>query len=228
MAPRARRRRDAALAAAVAGLLAAGPASAQEPLPVDDGDTVRTATVLDPIGSMPITAAAVDGPGDHDFYSVRGAVRDARIRNVTFSIAARPPGCSAARPLRVALHNPEGRWMRTIGVAPGGVRSIPNLRGRYFIDVTPAQPACAGLRYDLGVSEIRDPALPDTPCRNRRIDRVFAEDWLKSLRRRVKLVSPEAVPRYVSYIDQARRQRDEAREAERRACGAVGSSIVDA
>ena len=206
--------RAAGLALAVAIGLPALAAAAVVP---DSGDVPATATAVE---SLPEKATAVlERPGDQDWYSILGRNPDDSVNAVFVRVLRATPTCT--QPLRVALFNPERRWMRTTRASEGNVATtlVPGLPSRYLVNVSSTEPACSGAEYEVTyVSTDRPKTTTQNKCIVARAKRIDAEDRLRMLQRAAPKYAPDARPRYDGYIAKAKTALAAARRAVTRAC----------
>ncbi len=189
-------------------LMVAG-AGAQAP---DDASDVR-------VGSQALAVAGdgpmlIDPPGDRDWYIEPGReVGAAGTAFLTVTLEG-ANGCTSDEPLRVALHNPEGAFMRSdrFAAAQTGLLEIPELPGNYFIRVDAPDPGCSGLTYRFGHVAKGDPAFAgETPCEAKVRKRKQAQRRFDTLRQRHRSVRGAARRRYEAYVNTARSQLSTAR-----------------
>jgi hypothetical protein len=225
----------AAFTLAAAGTTAAAVGSARSDGPVPDApaaavapdasDTLSGARPVPyPIGDV---VAAIDRPGDVDWYSLRGADVGQPGGSVALSVVATGPGCVASPPLLVVLRNPEGRWMRTFAVSTSITQvPVPSFPSRYYLEVRAADPGCVGLQYKFlgigssggagGGGNLVGSALL---CRIAHDDRVSVATQVRRLTRaRASVKSRAARRRYTRYLQTKRRELQHARAEERRTC----------
>jgi hypothetical protein len=173
------------------------------------------------IESLPDRASeAIETPGDQDWYSIVGRNADDSVNAVFVRVLQTTPSCS--QPLKIALFNPEGNWIRSTQASAGHVATVlvPRLPSRYSIDVSAIEPGCTGVEYEV-TSVSTDPPTPDSAAgaclvaRARVIDR---EDWLKMLKKHGQGISAPAQKRYDVYIAAAKHSLSRARASEKRAC----------
>jgi hypothetical protein len=173
--------------------------------------------------------AAIDRPGDHDWYSVRGSDLDGTtFGSLQVRVVSRGLGCIAPRPLFVILRNPEGRWIRTYSVSTEDVSfALPRLPDRYYLEIRAADSTCFALLYAFttpvlpspGRVELNHPALL---CRIAHNDRVRVKLRIRRLERRLRaLKSRAARRRYARYVRAQRSVLKRARAKERRRCDKV-------
>jgi hypothetical protein len=205
----------AALIFAPAAALAAALQTAMVPDAADSRD-----------GAQALRSGVIDRPGDHDWYAVPGNdFGDAFGSGVNISIVSVGPGCIASRPLYVILRNPEGRWIRTYTAVTGNSTSfvLPNLPGRYYLEIRAVDINCVGLEYQAGVAHgvagssavIANAVL----CRIARTERIRITTQRRALqRRRRSLKDPAARRRYARYLKQRQVALTHARAEEQRKC----------
>jgi hypothetical protein len=135
-------RAGALVAVVVAALLAAPAAWAAEP-----GDDHAGGAGTLAFGRPAV--AAIDRPGDRDWYAVRLTENDS-FDNIT---VRRTSGACAAGALRVTVLNPEAHAIRWATVRPDTdvSRELPKGKpGRYFVEIdAQGEPGCGGLGYRL-------------------------------------------------------------------------------
>jgi hypothetical protein len=151
--------------------------------------------------------AAIDRPGDHDWYSLRGSDLELS-RLLDIRVVSRGLGCTAVRPLFVILRNPEGRWIRTYSVSTDGVVfAPPQLPDRYYLEIRATDSTCFALLYAvtfIGVargdagSSLIDGALLCRIAHNAR-ERVRLA-FRRIVRRRRTLKSRAARRRYAPHV----------------------------
>ena len=102
----------------------------------------------------------LERPGDQDWYSILGRNPDDSVNAVFVRVLQTTPTCTT--PLRVALFNPEQRWMRTTQASPGNVATVlvPGLTSRYLVRVSSTEPACIGPRVRGHVRRDRSARSP--------------------------------------------------------------------
>jgi hypothetical protein len=171
--------------------------------------------------------AAIDRPGDVDWYSVRGADVGQPGGSVALAVVVTGPGCVASPPLLVLLHNPEGRWMRTYAVSTTITQvPVPSFPSRYYLEVRAADPGCVGLQYKFpgiarGPSSSPGNGLVGSAllCRIAHDDRVYVAGQVRRLERaRASVKSRAARRRYTRYLQTKRRELRRTRAEERRTC----------
>jgi hypothetical protein len=172
------------------------------------------------IESLPGKASElVERAGDQDWYSIVGRNPDDSVNTVFVRVLQSTPSCSA--PLKVALFNPEKRWMRSTQATPGHVATmlVPGLPSRYLVDVS-ANAACAGLEYEVTYVSTARPTPDSTAskCLVARARRIDAQDRLRMLQAARPKYAPDSHPRYDSYIAKARAALAAARRSEKRIC----------
>jgi hypothetical protein len=195
------------------------------PIAADASDTLSGAQPIDRLSGT--ITAAIDRPGDHDWYSLRGTQIGDTWEYLDVSIVAAGTGCIAAQPLLVELRNPEGSWIRTYAVSTTKLSlPIPSLPSRYYFNIRAADAACVGLQYRLGRVFLpgAEAVLANvTLCRIAHNERVRAATRLRKLtRRRHALRSRAARRRYAHYLKAQRGTLRQARAYERRQCAHVG------
>ena len=149
---------------------------------------------------------ALERPGDQDWYTILGRNPDDSVNAVFVRVLQTTPTCTA--PLRVALFNPEQRWMRTTQASQGNVATVlvPGLTSRYLIRVNSIEPACTGLEYEV-TYVATDRPKPDSSaskCVVARAARIDAKDRLKMLETAAPKYAPDSRPRYDRYIRRAK------------------------
>jgi hypothetical protein len=211
-----------AAAAGSTGPVPGAPAAAVAP---DASDTQSGAQAV----PRPIDAfiAAIDRPGDVDWYSLRGAEIGQPSGSVALAVVLTGPGCVASSPLLAVLRNPEGRWMRTYAVSTSITEvPVPSFPSRYYLEVRAADSGCVGLQYTFpgigvsgaagGVGELASSALL---CRIAHDDRVKVDTQVRRLKRaRASVKSRAARRRYARYLQTKRRELQRTRAEERRTC----------
>lgn len=210
-----------AAAAGSAGPIPGAPAPAVAP---DASDTLSGARAVP--RSFSAFIAAIDRPGDVDWYSLRGADIGQPSGSVAVSVVLTGPGCVASSPLLVLLHNPEGRWMRTYAVSTSITQvPVPSFPSRYYLEVRAADSGCVGLQYTFPGSGASggagSPGLVGSAllCRIAHDDRVNAANQVRRLKRaRASVKSRAARRRYTRYLQTKRRELQRARAQERRTC----------
>jgi len=207
-----------------AGLLVAlaltAPAIAGAAIVPDVSDAPAGAQAIEALPAK--STELVERPGDHDWYSISGRNADDSVNAVFVRVLGATPSCSAPQALKIGLFNPEGRWMRTARAGAGDVATVlvPGNPSRYRLDVTPIDPGCTGLEYEV-TYVATDPPTPDSKaslCLVARAKRIDAQDRLESLRIRRRTLSPAAQKRYDDYIAKAARAVSRARGSEKRVC----------
>jgi hypothetical protein len=174
-----------------------------------------------PIEQLPAKASEVlDRPGDQDWYTIFGRNPDDSVNAVFVRVLRTTPTCTA--PLRVALFNPEQRWMRTTQSSAGNVATVlvPRLTSRYLIRVDAVEPACTGLEYEVTYVPT-DPPKPDgsaSKCVVARAARIDAKDRLKMLEVARPKYAPDSRPRYDRYIRRAKLAVTAANKSVKRNC----------
>jgi len=174
-----------------------------------------------PIELLPAGASeVVERPGDQDWYTIFGRNPDDSVNSVFVRVLEESPSCPG--PLKVALFNPERRWMRTAQATRGNVATVlvPGLTSRYLLDVSSTDAACSGLEYEVTYVSTDRPK-PDSKaskCVIARAARIDAQDRLEMLQKVKPQYSPDAHPRYDRYIARAKATLAAARKAVRRAC----------
>jgi hypothetical protein len=160
-----------------------------------------------PIETLPDKASAlVDRPGDQDWYSILGRNPDDSVNAVFVRVLQTTPSCPGS--LKVALFNPEHRWMRTARATPGHVATVllPGLPSRYLLDISSDDAACQGLEYEVTyvTTERPTPDSKASKCLIARARRIDATDRLKMLEAARPKYAPDARPRYDAYIAKAK------------------------
>ena len=127
-------------------------------------------------------ARSIERPGDQDWYTIVGRNADDSINTVFVRVLQTTPTC--AGPLKVALFNPERRWMRSSQATRGNVATmlVPRKPSRYLVDISSTEPACAGLEYEITYVNT-EPPTPDSTaskCLVARAKRIDAKDRLTS------------------------------------------------
>jgi hypothetical protein len=174
-----------------------------------------------PIEALPGRASeAIERPGDQDWYSIVGRNSDDSINTVFVRVLQTTPSC--ASPLKVALVNPERRWMRSVLASPGHVATmlVPGLPSRYLLDVSAIDAACAGIEYEVTYVNTERPT-PDSrasKCLVARARRIDAKDRLDMLVAARPKYAPDSHPRYDGYIAKAKAALAAARRSEKRVC----------
>lgn len=172
------------------------------------------------IEQLPARATALlERPGDHDWYSILGRNPDDSI-NAAF---VRVLQSTCASPVRVALFNPEQRWMRTTQASVGRVGTVlvPRNASRYLIRVSATDAACSGVEYEVTyvATERPRPDSKASACVVARARRIDAQDRLRLLVTVRPKYAPDSRPRYDRYVANARSALAAARRAVTRACG---------
>jgi Fe-S cluster assembly iron-binding protein IscA len=205
--------------AGLAATLAVGvPALAVAAVVPDSADVPDGAQAIE---LLPAHASEVlELPGDQDWYTILGRNPDDSVNAVFVRVLQTPPACTA--PLRVALFNPEQRWMRTTEATAGNVATVivPGLTSRYLIRVDSTEPGCSGLEYEV-TYVATDRPKPDnsaSKCIIARAARIDAKDRLEMLETARPKYAPDSRPRYDRYVARARRTLAAARKAVKRAC----------
>ncbi len=174
-----------------------------------------------PIESLPEKASeAIERPGDQDWYSIVGRNGDDSVNAVFVRVLQSAPSCTG--PLKVALFNPERRWMRSAQASAGhvGTMLLPNLPSRYLVDVNAVDPACAGVEYEVTYVNTERPT-PDSKaskCLVARAKRIDAKDRLSMLEDARPKYAPDTRPRYDAYVAKAKSTLAAARRSEKRVC----------
>ena len=185
----------------------------------DDASDVRAGPRA--LSVPPPDPLLIDRPGDRDWYIEPGARLGRPGREwITVNLSG-GSGCTSAKPLRIALHNPEGAFVRAVSFAQGedGLLAIPALPGNYFINVYAVDDGCSGLTYQLGRAAVGEPAIAgETRCDAKRRQRGRARELLSDLRKRRGEVTGAARLRYDAYVNTARSQHAAARRAVARTC----------
>lgn len=164
----------------------------------------------------------IERPGDQDWYSILGRRPDDPVNAVFVRVLQSTATCTSPQLLRVALFNPEGRWMRTTTAGVGNVATVlvPALPSRYSIDVSAIDAGCSGLEYEV-TSVSTDPPTPDSAashCLVARARVMDTADHLKVLEQRRPGYTPAAQTRYDGYIAAARDAVAKARKTQKRLC----------
>ena len=155
------------------------------------------------IEQLPAKASEViEHVGDQDWYSILGRNADDSVNAVFVRVLQ----TKCTTPLRVALFNPEQRWMRTAPATPGRVATVllPGLPSRYLLRVSPRADGAVlrrarvrgHVRHDRS-ARARQSATRCIVARARRID---AEDRLKMLQTARPKYRPDSRPRYDRYV----------------------------
>jgi Bacterial regulatory protein, arsR family len=194
----------------------------------DASDGPAGAQTLDRL--PPDFVAAIDRPGDHDWYALRGRAigEEPDLTRVNVVVVQPGSGCVAPQPLLVGLHNPEGRWVRTYAGGPSGSSfGLPPLPGRYYLNVRAADAGCVGLQYTFSIAHaVKGQAIVAGAvalCRIAHNERVSAARELRSLERRRRSVRSRAARRrHARYVKTQRAELRRARARERRTCAHVG------
>jgi hypothetical protein len=173
------------------------------------------------IESLPDRASeVVERPGDQDWYSIAGRNADDSVNTVFVRVLATTPSCPG--PVKVALFNPERRWMRSSQATRGNVATmlVPRKPSRYLVDVNSTDPACAGLEYEVSYVNTDRPTPDSTAskCLVARAKRIDAKDRLDMLVAERPKYAPDARPRYDAYIAKAKTALAAARRSEKRVC----------
>lgn len=173
------------------------------------------------IETLPSRASEViERPGDQDWYSIVGRNPDDSVNTVFVRVLQTTPSCT--QPLKVALFNPERRWMRTSPATAGHVATmlVPGLPSRYLVDVSAVDPACAGLEYEVTYVSTDRPTPDSTAskCLVARATRIDAKDRLTMLQDARPKYAPDSHTRYDGYIAKAKAALAAARRSEKRAC----------
>jgi hypothetical protein len=204
----------AALILAPATALAAAPQTAMVPDAADSRD-----------GTQALRGGFIDRPGDHDWYAVRGNDFDALGSAADITIVSVGPGCIAPRPLYVILRNPEGHWIRTYTVATEEepLFKLPDLPGRYYLEIRAVDINCVGLEYQAKVTGAKAASVVVNAgavlCRIARAKRIKITIRLRELqRRRRTLKDPAARRRYARLLNDRQVALTRARATERRKC----------
>jgi len=131
------------VAVAFAAMLTVPTAWAAEPAD-DHAGGAGTLTPGNPV------IAAIDRPGDRDWYAVKLTESD----NFHVTVRRTAGGCAAAA-LRVTVLNPQAHAIRWTTVLPDAVagRELPkNKAGRYLVEIdAQGEPGCGGLSYELAL-----------------------------------------------------------------------------
>jgi len=181
--------------------------------------------------------AAIDRPGDHDWYSMRGSDSgEPAFEIVDISVLRAGPGCTASRPLFVVLRNPEGRWIRTYSVSRERADVlVSGLPGRYYLEIRAADSSCSTLFYGLAIISQTVRLAQDinqaihfaqtflasdvSLCRITHNERVRVAGRIRAFqRRRRSLRSRAARRRYAGYVRAELPNLKRARAKERREC----------
>ena len=211
------RRRRRATGVALALALGA-PALAAAAIIPDVPDAPAGAQAIE---SLPDRASAlVERPGDQDWYSIVGRNADDSINTVFVRVLQTTPACPGA--LKVALFNPERRWMRSSQATRGNVATmlVPGKPSRYLVDVSSTDAACAGLEYEVTYVNTERPT-PDSAaskCLVARAKRIDAKDRLDMLVAERPKYAPDSRPRYDAYVAKAKTALAAARRSETRVC----------
>ena len=192
---------------------------------------LAVAAVVPDVADVPAGAQAIETlpekatellerPGDQDWYSILGRNTDDSVNAVFVRVLQTTAVC--AEPLRVALFNPEQRWMRTARASPGkvGTLLLPGNPSRYLIDVSSTEPACSGVEYEV-THVATEPPTPDktaSKCIVARAKRINAQDRLRMLQTAAPKYAPDAQPRYDGYIAKAKAALAAAKRGVTRAC----------
>ncbi len=173
------------------------------------------------IEALPAKATELlERPGDQDWHSILARNPDESINAVFVRVLEGSATCT--QPLRVALFNPERRWMRTTGASPGHVGAVllPRLPSRYLLNISSLEPGCSGVEYEV-TYVATDPPKSDrsaSRCIVARARRIDAQDRLKLLRTVKPKYAPDAQPRYDRYIARAEATLSAARRSVTRTC----------
>jgi hypothetical protein len=202
----------------VLALALGAPALAVAAVIPDVPDTPASAQAVETLPSR--ASEVIERPGDQDWYSIAGRNTDDSVNTVFVRVLQATPSCTA--PLKVALFNPEKRWMRTSQATAGHVATmlIPRLPSRYLVDVSSIDPACAGLEYEISYVNT-DPPTPDSAaskCIVARARRIDAQDHLTMLQKVRPKYAPDSHPRYDSYIATAKAALAAATRSVKRVC----------
>ncbi len=173
------------------------------------------------IEALPAKATELlERPGDQDWHSILGRNADDSVNAVFVRVLQTNPTCT--QPLRVALFNPERRWMRTSRASPGNVATVlvPGLPSRYLVNVSSTEPACTGIEYEVSYVTTERPTADSraNKCIVARARRIDAQDRLRMLQLSKPKYAPDAQPRYDGYIAKAKTALSAARRAVTRAC----------
>ncbi len=173
------------------------------------------------VESLPGRASEViERPGDQDWYSIVGRNADDSVNTVFVRVLQTTPTCTG--PVKVALFNPERRWMRSSQATRGNVATmlVPGKPSRYLVDVSSTEAACAGLEYEI-THVNTDPPTPDSTaskCLVARAKRIDARDRLRMLVAERPKYAPDSRPRYDGYIATAKTALAAASRSEQRVC----------
>lgn len=184
-------------------------------------DAPDVATGAPAIETLPgKSTALLEHAGDQDWYSILGRNADDSVNAVFVRVLQETATCT--QPLRVALFNPEQRWMRTVRASPGNVATVlvPGLPSRYLVNVSSGEATCGGAEYEV-TYVATDPPKSDrgaSRCVVARAKRIDAQDRLKMLQAAKPKYAPDAQPRYDRYIARAKAAVASARRAVTRAC----------
>jgi hypothetical protein len=195
------------------------PALAAGAIIPDVPDTPDGAQALE---SLPDRASeVVERAGDQDWYSVVGRNTDDSVNTVFVRVLQTTPSC--INPVKVALFNPERRWMRSSEAGAGHVATmlVPGLPSRYLVRVSAIDPGCAGLEYEITFVNTDRPTPDSTAskCLVARAKRIDAKDRLDMLVAARPKYAPDSRPRYDAYIAKAKAVLAAARRSEKRVCG---------
>lgn len=193
-------------------VLMLAPAVASAALVPDASDNRTSAQALR--GSF---SAAIDRPGDHDWYSVRGSDIRTPIREIVdISVLRTEPGCTSPQPLLLVLRTAEGRWIHAYPVSTSRTDvEVPSFPGHHYIEIYAADGECT-LLYGLTiisqslrrVNALRTRAqVPPVPvlCRSNSIDIFRLRRQIRQLgRRRHSLKSSAARRRYTRSLKRER------------------------
>jgi hypothetical protein len=173
------------------------------------------------IESLPDRATGlVERPGDQDWYSIVGRNTDDSVNTVFVRVLQATPTCTG--PVKVALFNPERRWMRSSQSTMGHVATmlVPGLPSRYLVDVSSTEPACAGLEYEITYVNTERPTPDSTAskCLVARAKSIDAKDRLDMVVDARPKYAPDARPRYDAYVAKAKSALAAARKSEKRIC----------
>jgi hypothetical protein len=205
-------------AAGIAVALAAGVPIAAAAVVPDVADAPSGAQEIEALPGK--ATAMLERGGDQDWYSILGRNTDDSVNAVFVRVLQTTPTCT--QPLRVALFNPEQRWMRTARASPGNVATVlvPGMPSRYLVNVSSTEPACSGIEYEVTYVST-EPPTPDrsaSKCIVARARRIDAQDRLKMLQTVKPQYAPDAQARYDRYIAKAKSAVSAARRAVTRAC----------
>jgi hypothetical protein len=194
------------------------PALAYAAVTPDAGDAPASAQGIEALPGK--ASELIDHPGDQDWYTIAGRNADDSVNAVFVRVLQTTPTCG--QPLKVALFNPEGRWMRSTQAGAGHVGTVlvPGFPSRYALDVSAIDPGCAGLEYEVTYVST-DPPKPDSAagaCIVAHAKRMDRADRLKLVKDRKPGYTPTAQKRYDGYISAAKRSLGRARTVERHVC----------